>query len=557
MGLFHRRSGGDHHDEAAHRQPFSWKLPRQASSLAPEDVYTNADLDPTTDPAQRTWGYGTWFSFWVAASLDPAFWQTGASLIPLGLSVGNAIGIVILGNCVIAVPIVLNGMVGANLRIPFPVAARASMGYWLSYFAVISRCFLSLIWFGVETYNGGLAMTQFLRAIWPSYANIPNALPESAGISTRDMTSYFLFWLAQLPFFFLNPNQLRWAFLLKTVVVPVTMLATMGALVHKAGGGGPLFDQPNTVSGKSFSQAWLIGFAALQGNWATLSVNSSDFTRYSKTPRAQWSQALAIPVSALFVTICGILAASASIPVYGLAIEDAYWSPFDIMDQWGSRAATAFAALAWMLAGIAANITANSISSANDLVSICPQYINLTRGQIITALLGGWAVAPWKILASSGTFLTFVSGYAIFLGPFAALITSDYFLVKHKALHVPELYDPRGIYRYTGGVNWRAAATLVLTITPNLPGLINAINPDVPIGNIAWWYAPGFITGYIPAVFVYWGLNVAFPHHATLLAEAVSAEDVDLSVPPTFDDYGTKSNEHKDAYEMGSVSVHA
>lgn len=62
MGLFHRRSGGDHHDEAAHRQPFSWKLPRQASSLAPEDVYTNADLDPTTDPAQRTWGYGTWVS---------------------------------------------------------------------------------------------------------------------------------------------------------------------------------------------------------------------------------------------------------------------------------------------------------------------------------------------------------------------------------------------------------------------------------------------------------------------------------------------------------------
>lgn len=406
-------------------------------------------------------------------------------------------------------------------------------------------------------------MTQFLRAIWPSYSTIPNSLPESAGISTRDMTSYFLFWLVQLPFFFLNPNQLRWAFLLKTVVVPVTMLATMGALVHSAGGGGPLFDQPNSVTGKGFSQAWLIGFAALQGNWATLSVNSSDFTRYSKTARAQWSQALAIPLSALFVTICGILAASASIPVYGLAIEDAMWSPFDIMDRWNSRAATAFAALAWMLAGCVSlsltlcrrassrsarpprplaarapslprtarsltlrsrtqrrrqhhrQVSSNrlnrlqpppfdssltsssharsSISSANDLVSMCPRYINLTRGQIITAVLGGWAVAPWKILASSGTFLTFVSGYAIFLGPFAGLLTSDYFLVKRTAYHVPELYDPRGIYRCSAGVNWRAAATLVLTITPNLPGLINAINPDVPIGNIAWWYAPGFI----------------------------------------------------------------
>ncbi|GJN90661.1 hypothetical protein Rhopal_003673-T1 [Rhodotorula paludigena] len=553
MGLFHRRNTGD--DQT--RAPFSVKLPRQPSSLAPEDVYTNADLDPTVDPAQRTWGYGTWFSFWIAASLDPAFWSTGASLIPLGLTVSNAIGIVVLGNVVISIPILLNAQPGANLRIPFPVAARASMGYYFSYFAIISRAFLSLIWFGVETYNGGLAMTQFLRAIWPSYADIPNRLAESAGITTRDMCSYFLFWLVQLPFFFLNPNQLRWAFLLKTVVVPATMLATMGALIHSAGGSGPLFSQPNTVHGKDFSLAWLTGFAALQGNWSTLSVNSSDFSRYSKSPRAVWSQGLAIPISALFVTICGILAASASIPVYGLAVEDAYWMPFDIMWQWNNRAAIAFAALAWMLAGIAANITANSISSANDFVSLAPRYINLTRGQLLTAVLGGWACAPWKILASSGTFLTFVSGYAIFLGPFAGILTADYFLVKRKAYHVPELYDPRGIYRYSGGCNWRAAVTLVLTVTPNLPGLIHAINPDIYIGNIQWWYAPGFITGYVPAVLVFWLLNVVFPHHATLLAEAVTAEDVDLSVPPALDDYGVKSEHDKDAYEMNSVSVHA
>lgn len=81
----------------------------------------------------------TGFSFWVAASLDPAFWQTGSSLIPLGLSVSNAIGIVVLGNVLISIPIILNGMVGSNLRIPFPVAARASMGYYFSLFAVLSR----------------------------------------------------------------------------------------------------------------------------------------------------------------------------------------------------------------------------------------------------------------------------------------------------------------------------------------------------------------------------------------------------------------------------------
>ncbi|BGP16330.1 hypothetical protein JCM10213_009167 [Rhodosporidiobolus nylandii] len=547
MGIFSRRN----QEEQEPREPFQLKLPRQSSSLAPEDVYTNADLDPTA-PEQRTWGYGTWFSFWVAASLDPAFWQTGASLIPLGLSVGNALGIVILGNFVISVPIILNGVIGAKLRIPFPVAIRSSMGYWFSLFAVLSRCFLSFIWFGVETYNGGSAMTQFLRAIWPSYNNIANHLPESAGISTRDMCSYFLFWLVQLPFFFVSPNKLRYVFAIKTIVVPACALAMMGTLVHQAGGGGPLFAQGNTVHGVEFSKAWLIGFAALQGNWATLAVNSPDFTRYSTTPRAQWSQAFAIPLSAFFITICGILSASASMTVYG---GDALWSPFDIMANWNNRASTAFAAIAWMLAGIAANITANSISSANDLVTLCPKYINITRGQIITAILGGWAVAPWKILASSGTFLTFISGYAIFLGPFAGMLTADYFLVKRQAYHVPELYDPQGIYRYSAGLNWRALATICLTVAPNLPGLINAINPDIYIGNIAWYYAPGFITAYIPAILVYWGLNIAFPHHATLLAEAVSADDVDLSVPPQFDEYGSKSFEGKEEYEMNGVQT--
>ncbi|GAA5887179.1 hypothetical protein JCM5296_004547 [Sporobolomyces johnsonii] len=548
MGLFKRASAVTM--ETTPSQGFSLKLPRQASTLAPEDVYTNADLDPTP-PENRTWSYGTWFSFWVAASLDPAFWQTGASLIPLGLSVANSIGIVVLGNVVIAVPIILNGVVGAKLRVPFPVAVRASMGYYFAYFAVVSRFFLGCIWFGVETYNGGSAMTQFLRALWPSYSNIANHMPESAGFTTKDMCSYFLFWLVQLPFFFIDSNKLRYAFVLKSVVVPVTALAMMGSLVHKAGGSGPLFRRPSSVSGSSFSSAWLIGFAAMQGNWATLAVNSPDFTRYSKSNHAQYTQAVAIPVSALFITICGILAASASITVYG---GDALWSPFDIMDMWTDRASIAFAALAWMLAGITANITANSIAAANDLVTLFPRFVNITRGQLLTALLGGWAVVPWYIMASSGTFLTFVSGYSIVLGPLAAFITCDYYLVKKFAYHVPELYDPHGIYRYTGGFNMRAVVTLVAVVAPLLPGLINAINPDVYIGNISWWYAPGFITAYIPALVVYYALNVAFPHYPSLVADAVTADDIDMTLGPEYDQsFKASESDPKEVFEMNGL----
>lgn len=76
-----------------------------------------------------------------------------------------------------------------------------------------------------------------------------------------------------------SPKNLRWFFALKFVYVPVVALATMGTMVHQAGGGGPLIAQGATAKGRDYASAWCLGFAALCGNWATLAVNSPDFTR--------------------------------------------------------------------------------------------------------------------------------------------------------------------------------------------------------------------------------------------------------------------------------------
>lgn len=74
-----------------------------------------------------------------------------------------------------------------------------------------------------------------------------------------------------------------------------------------------------------------------------------------------------------------------------------------------------------MLSIIGANISANSLSAANDLMAMFPKYINIKRGQVICAILGGWALCPWEILASAPGFLSFMSGYTVFLGPFAGV----------------------------------------------------------------------------------------------------------------------------------------
>jgi NCS1 family nucleobase:cation symporter-1 len=108
-----------------------------------------------------------------------------------------------------AVPICFNGGPGAYLHVPFPVIVRSSFGYQFSRFAVFIRMVTALFWHAIQTYAGATALTQVIRAIWPSYLNIPNHLPASAGITTQQMVSHFLFWSIQFPFLLIRPHKLK------------------------------------------------------------------------------------------------------------------------------------------------------------------------------------------------------------------------------------------------------------------------------------------------------------------------------------------------------------
>lgn len=60
-----------------------------------------------------------------------------------------------IGNVLIATTVALNGAIGSKHHIPFSIASRASMGFYFSYFAVISRLVLGLIYFGCVSLRTG------------------------------------------------------------------------------------------------------------------------------------------------------------------------------------------------------------------------------------------------------------------------------------------------------------------------------------------------------------------------------------------------------------------
>lgn len=99
------------------------------------------------------------FSPWVGAYTFSVSSFANIILTVAGLTATDAVLITLVAGICNALPTVLNGAIGSNLHVPFPIASRASFGYWFSYFAVVSRGILAMFWFGVQTANGGTCVT--------------------------------------------------------------------------------------------------------------------------------------------------------------------------------------------------------------------------------------------------------------------------------------------------------------------------------------------------------------------------------------------------------------
>ena len=483
--------------------------------------WTNKDLDPVP-PGKRKWGVISFIAYWISDAFNAATWQFASSIIAIGLSWRESLAIVAIAFFIISFVISLNGAIGVLYHASFPVLARASWGFWGSYVAIISRCILAVFWFAVQTMNGANCVRVMLGAIWPSFLTLPNNIPEDQGIATNTMVAFFLFFLAQVTYLLMHPNHLRWLFIAKSIIVPIAFIAILIWAFRATSGAGDIFNQQPTASGAAYSWAWLASLTAVLGNYATLSVNQADFSRYSRVS-VKW-QILYVPLLPIiftFISFIGIAASSAGAVLYGTL----QWDPMALVSEWDNRAAQFFAAFAFALAALGVNISANSLSAANDLMALFPRYVNIRRGQVICALLS-WALVPWKILASAGSFLNFMGAYAIFLGPIASILLFDFWVIHDRKYDARALYTYGSIYHYTHGVNWRAWIAFVVGVAPSLPGLINSVNVDVDPGVGVHPYQFGWLLGFVATTIVYVPLSLIWPPKETFVDRAVLPDDV-------------------------------
>ncbi|OWZ33057.1 hypothetical protein LQV05_000898 [Cryptococcus neoformans] len=449
---------------------------------------------------QKTWDGWNFASFWIADSFNLNTFTIASSMISAGLNWWQAFICVIIGYSLVGPLIVLSARPGAVHGIVFPAVCRTTFGLFGSLWPVLNRAGMAAIWWGVQGWLGGECVHVLLRAIWPSYPNIKNIMPTSTETTSAYVLAFVIFWLLSLPTIWVPIHKLRWLFAAKAIIGPIVGFTLFGWSITRAGGIGPVFSQPATLSGSALGWQMLISISSCFNNMFTLVVNAPDFASRAKKPSAAvWPQLISMPLGFTITSFLGIVIASASAPQFGTQI----WDVVQIMDRMldgassSTRAGLVFISAGFVYVQLLLNVAANSISAGCDLTALFPRYLSIRRGGYIAAIIG-ICMNPWLLYTSSSTFSTYLSAYGVLLSCIAGPMITDYWFVRRGHMRVNDLYsaEKSGWYWYTWGINWRGYLGYLVGFACNAPGFINSINPNiyVPVGAQRVYYL-SWVTG--------------------------------------------------------------
>ena len=450
-----------------------------------KEPYYNEDLAPTT-VKERTWGTYNFAALWVSmAHCIPAY-MLSSGLIALGMNWKQAIFTITLGNLIVLIPMLLNAHPGTKYGIPFPVLARASFGVFGANIPALLRAGVACGWFGINAFIGGTAVNNFLIALFPAWKTFGEGM-TILGLSLTGMITFIGFLAMNIIVVYKGMNSIRkfenWA----APIVMIMALALLVWIVIEAHGFGPIFAEKGTLNTwDTFFPVFIPSLTGMIGFWATLSLNIPDFTRFGKGQKEQMiGQALGLPPTMTIFSIMGVIISSATIVVFGKAI----WDPVDLLLQFSNPLVLALSLFGIIVATLSVNIAANLVSPSYDFANVAPKHISFKTGVLITGVLAV-VIMPWKLMSDHSMYIfNWLNVYSAFLGPIAAIIIADYFIVRKTKLNLLDLYRANGVYRYTKGVNISAVLALVAGA---LIAVIGKIVPDVSwLFDYAWFVGFG------------------------------------------------------------------
>lgn len=418
--------------------------------------FANPDLAPVPVDKRR-WTTYNFLALWVGMSHNIATWTLASGLVALGMDWKQSVLTIALANLVVLVPVILNGHAGTRYGIPFPVFARAGFGLRGANLPAVLRAVVACVWFGIQTWIGGGAIFALGGKAFGSWWANASAV---GGQPWTEWLSFAVFWLIQVAVIVRGMDTLRrfenWA-------APLVLVGAVGLLIWvaaRAGGLGPLLDQPSKLGwGSGFWKVFFPSLMGMIGFWSTLSLNIPDFTRFGGSQRAQArGQALGLPTTMTVFALLSVLVTSGSQALFGAPV----WDPVQLLTKLDNLAGTLVGLFIVLIATLSVNIAANVVSPAYDFANLLPKLVSFRTGALITGVVGV-VILPWKLYSNPNVYIfTWLDTVGGLLGTVAGVLIADYWILNRGRLVLPDLYRERGRYWYRGGWNWRAVTAFAV-----------------------------------------------------------------------------------------------
>jgi NCS1 family nucleobase:cation symporter-1 len=444
----------------------------------------NEDLRPCT-LAEHAWPASKYASLWVGMCLCLPTYSLASGMIALGMNWWESVLTILIGNCVVLVPILLVSHAGTKYGIPYPVFARLWFGTRGAHIPSLARAVIAAGWFGINAWFGGQAVDAILSKVVAGWSNIGIHLP----------LAFVIFWAINVAIAMRGPQAIGRLAVIAAPTLALCALALFVWALHRAGGFGPMLSAPAQIHGPAF---WAVFYPSVVGViafWATLALNIPDYTRYARSQRDQiLGQALSMPLTMSVFSFIGIAVTSVTVALYGKAL----WNPVELILKFPG-AVIVFGGLVVILSSVTINVGANVMAPARAFENLWPRRINFAIGAIITGLLS-LLMQPWYVLAVYSHYIfTWLGTYGAMLGPFDGIAIADYWLVRRCRLDLMQLYIPGGAYSYSNGINVRAVLALLIG------WLIAALGVITPL-HFLW--RGGWIFGIAGGLIAYWLLMV-------------------------------------------------
>ncbi|KIK32726.1 hypothetical protein CY34DRAFT_131252 [Suillus luteus UH-Slu-Lm8-n1] len=194
------------------------------------------------------------------------------------------------------------------------------------------------------------------------------------------------------------------------------------------------------------------------GGWAGGILYQSDFSRYAVHPGDQmYGQIFSTPLCLLGSNILGIVATSCARGFY--PNEPLLWKLYDLLQAIQrneapvARAAVFFAAFAFFLSQLSVTTFPRRLANMICLTVTFGRWCRSSQAEWISQLC-----ALITSISTANSFISAISGYAVFLEPHTGIIFADYLSLRHCRIKLSHPFLPQtgSDCWFWHGLNWRA-----------------------------------------------------------------------------------------------------